>query len=216
MRCFNVIENDIYVDQIWELARKAGFADLRLALWNGLSTLVTLREYESFLQPGGRNLTHEEQTRAWAGGCRLFFLHKRGARAVPDSRQSAGLAARLEVVLASRCITAGSPLRASVRVKNTGTTHWLPSDTEDEIGSVRLGAWLTPVGQKRQALPRFFLPRNDGKGVPPGEEVAFDIELPAIAEPGQYHLEFDMVSELVCWFGLFGSPIVGINVEVTP
>jgi SAM-dependent methyltransferase len=212
MRHFTVIENDIHMDAIWRMAQAAGFGDLRLAVWNGNATLVSLKEYDGFLRSGARHTGYEDSTRDFARGCRLFFLHKRGERPMPDSRQPFGLKAELAVALTSRAVVVGTPIRASVRVKNVGTTLWLPSDAE--AGPVRLGAWLEGGGQRHLELPRHHLPRRDGRGVRPGEEVAFDIELPAITEPGRYRFEFDMVSEFVCWFGANGSPTVTGEVEV--
>jgi hypothetical protein len=40
----------------------------------------------------------------------------------------------------------------------------------------------------------------------PGESADINIELPAIAEPGNYALKFDLVSEGVEWFEKCGSP----------
>ncbi len=212
MRQFTVVENDIRIEEVWALAQAAGFGDIRLALWHPSPTLVSLAEFNDFLRPGVRHAAHEESARGIARTSRLFFLRKPGQCGATDSRQAAGLKADLAVEFTARSVPAGTPFRASVRLKNTGTALWLPSDAES--GPVRLAAWLATAGRLPREL-RFPLPKNDGPGVRPGEEVAFDIELPVVEEPGRYRFEFDLVSEAVCWFNSNGSPTVTVHVEVT-
>lgn len=212
MRHYTVVENDIHVEEIWRWASAAGFADMRLAVWDVNPTLVSLEEFGNFLRPGAENPAYVESARAFLQERRLFFLHKQGDRGLPDSRQRSGLAAALGVEFGPRCVPAGTPFRAAVRIKNTGTALWLPSDAD--IGPVFLGSHLLDAGGKSQDFSRHALPKGDGGGVRPGEEVALDVVLPVIPRPGRYRIEFDMVSEYICWFNINGSPTVAVDVEV--
>jgi SAM-dependent methyltransferase len=211
MRNFKVVENDIVMEEIWPLAQAAGFTDLKLAFHGPILSLVPLDEYNQFLQPGAHNARLLEETKLYLRGQRMFFLSK-GPPAVPDSRQHFGLVADLEVELAARSVRAGTPLRGRARVKNVGTTLWLPSDAE--VGPVRLGARGLDAAGKRQEFTRHALPNANGDGIRPGEEVTFEFEMPPLGGPGRYRLEFDLVSELVCWFSINGSPIRTIDVQV--
>jgi len=48
---------------------------------------------------------------------------------------------------------------------------------------------------------------DEGRPILPKESVALDVNIPAL-DKGNYILEFDMISNDVCWFALNGSPHV--------
>ena len=49
----------------------------------------------------------------------------------------------------------------------------------------------------------------------PGETVEVDVQLPVLPR-GRYILEFDLVSNDVCWFAINGSEVVRVAAEVLP
>jgi ubiquinone/menaquinone biosynthesis C-methylase UbiE len=52
MRLHKVVENDIRIEEIWSAAQRAGFTDLKLAVFNSLSYLLSLPEFERYLAEG--------------------------------------------------------------------------------------------------------------------------------------------------------------------
>ena len=55
---------------------------------------------------------------------------------------------------------------------------------------------------------------GDGRTIAPDETVEFEVNVPTLP-PGNYSLEFDMVSNDVCWFALNGSPTVRVAVKIS-
>lgn len=212
MRMYKVVENDIVIQGIWEMAQRAGFTDVKLAVYNPILFTVSLKEFEEYLDGGAANQRYADETRNFMRGHRVFFLSKGEAKA-PDSRQRAGLLAQLKVSLASDHAAAGKPFTAYVTAINVGTTTWLP--TTSPKGPVHLGTHLlTPEGALLSLdYSRHVLTPSDGRPVLPGESVTFTTAVPS-PNRGQYILEFDLVSERVCWFEHNGSPTVKIEVEV--
>jgi LPS sulfotransferase NodH len=101
---------------------------------------------------------------------------------------------------------AGRSLLATVEVKNTGVLAWAPSYAQwptQEWPMVRLsyhlldaeGALVERDGE-RIVLNRY---------VPPGGSITFVEEFVAPAAPGDYIIEWDMLSEGDCWFAECGG-----------
>jgi hypothetical protein len=99
-----------------------------------------------------------------------------------------------------------------VTVKNIGTALWLSSYSQ--VGPVRLGTSLRNELGVFLESGRFWLPSNGMGCVLPGETVKFDIVVPAVQMPGLYVLDFDMVSEHICWFAAQGSQVTSLQVQV--
>jgi hypothetical protein len=153
-----------------------------------------------------------EMARAYMQERRVFFLHK-GEPALADSRQPAGLLAKLSVMLTSPRVTAGTSFSVWVNIENSGSVVWLP--TTSGMGAVHLGCHLFDASGKELALDYFrhALTPGEGRPVQPGETLSFEARLPSPPK-GHYILEFDLVSEMVCWFALNGSRTVRVVVEV--
>ncbi|MBD0370146.1 MAG: class I SAM-dependent methyltransferase [Pyrinomonadaceae bacterium] len=212
MRMHQVIENDINVREIWETARAAGFTDIKLSVFNPGIFLLSLDEFDECMNGRALDERYASAMRAYMQHHRIFFLRKGEAKFM-DSRQRAGLSAEIKVEMESRRTTEGEPFRASVTVKNTGTSIWLP--TSAFRGPVHMGTHL--LGSDglliNRDYSRHLLTHGEGHPVQPGETVAFEASIPA-PPVGNYVLEFDLVSEYVCWFENNGSPVVRIEVEV--
>lgn len=211
MRNFAVVENDIHLDEIWPLAEQAGFSDIEVAYWTPGIGLMPLADYLGYARQGRQlNTGCARVARLHLQERSLFFLH-RGEPGRPTSRQARGLAAEIEVALASPRVPVGQPATGTVRVRNIGSATWLPAAAP--IGAVNLGVrrhagWL----RRRQEVSRHPVP-SGGPGIRPGDEVVMPVTLPPLP-PGRHELVFDLVAELVTWFEQVGSRPARVVVEV--
>jgi SAM-dependent methyltransferase len=215
MRNFKVLEDDIHVGEIWSSAQKAGFTRMTFTVVSPPTLYLSLPEFEDYLS-GGQHQRVTEATRLYMQERRVFFLQKGAAAPVPDSRSRTGLAAALEVKLASSKVRAGTPLIAHVVVTNTGKATWLPPGAK--AGAVNLGCHLLDSSGKmlKQDFFRYVLTPEleEGRPIAPGETLKFDCRMPLLSR-GTYVLEFDLVSELVTWFSMIGSKAVRLAIEIT-
>jgi SAM-dependent methyltransferase len=212
MRHSRVVENDINIREIWGLGEKAGFTRIELSVFNSPPFYLPLEQFEDYLKGGSANRRYMEATRAYMQERRVFFLHK-GEPALADSRRPVGLLAKLSVSLASPKVTSGTPFSASVIVENSGSAIWLP--TTAKTGAVHLGCHLFSASGKQLDLDYFrqVLTSGEGRPIQPGETLGFEVKVPSPPK-GHYVLEFDLVSEMVCWFALNGSQTVRVAAEV--
>jgi SAM-dependent methyltransferase len=235
MRMYRTIENDIQIKEIWETAQFAGFTEIKLAVFNPNLFLLPLERFQKYVA-GGRDVEeYLAQTRAYQQGHQIFFLHKGGSSTPSDSRQQSGLLAALDVTLAPARVAEGDLLHISVVVKNVGDAVWLPSTGANESmagaasifdergnlikenlqrGAVHLGSHL--FDRQGRLLERDYsrhLLTEDARPVKPGDALSFKTTL-ASAKQGSYVLEFDLVSEWVCWFEANGSQTVRVEFEV--
>jgi ubiquinone/menaquinone biosynthesis C-methylase UbiE len=212
MRLYGILENDIDLPEIWDTARKVGFTDLKLSVFNPNLFLLSIEEFKEYLERGQSYERYAEETRRYVEQHSIFFLYK-GNPAPPDSRQHRGLLARLEVNLKSTRIERGQNIMARVKIANIGSAVWLP--TSAPKGPVNLGTHLLTSNGKLINLDysRHSITGGAGRPILPGESILLDIIIPP-PNPGEYILEFDLVSEGVCWFGQYGSETVRIPIEV--
>jgi len=240
MRTHRVIENDINVREIWSDAQRAGFTEIKLAVVNPNTFLLSLDEFEAYVggEDSGERYTFE--TREQMQHRRVFFLFKGESEAPPDSRQREGLLADLQVEPASNRIRAGKRLRLKVIAKNTGTSVWLPAPeaawpwwqksvlkgfgrrphmgpdrVPPRVGGVRFAIQLLDEAGKLLDIDyfRYHLTPGQGRLIKCGEAVEFSIDVPMLRS-GKYVLKCDLVSEFVGWFASVGSKEVHIPIEV--
>jgi len=212
MRMHGILENDINISEIWHIARRVGFTDLKLSIFNPNVFLLSVEDFQEYLKRGQPYARYAEETRNYIEQHMIFFLYK-GNPTGPDSRQHKGLSAQLEVELKSTRIEHERNILARVKIINTGEAIWLP--TSSPKGPVHLGTHLFAAEGKLINLDysRHKLTAGEGRPIFPGELLFLDIAVPA-PDCGRYILEFDLVSEGVCWFGQFGSETVRIPIEV--
>ena len=213
MRTAGVIENDIRIEEIWRLAQRAGFTDLKLAVFLLEPLLLGVGEFEEFLR-GGRDSTHEfiKATRAFMQNQRNFFLYK-GPPAPRDSRYRYGLTGRISLSPATITVREGEPVKLKAIVTNDSKSVWLPVSAG--AGAVMLGCHVHYADGSvfRESYQWVALTSGEGHKIFPGETVAVDVELSALPR-GPYVLEFDLVSNNVCWFAMNGSEVVRVGAEV--
>lgn len=208
MRQHRVIENDIVVEEIWDLAAAAGFCSIRVAIFDPEPAFVPLEEFNGYLagDPGCRE-------RAAASTARRLRYHRvilleKGEPLRRDSRDARGLVAQIEIALAPRH-TAGAMMPVRAVVTNTSSSDWLPHAAG--VGGIGFGVFLieSTDGRSRECLR---LPLSD-RVIPPGGSCPIEFALPA-PPPGTWTFEFDLVAEHVTWFHLLGSPVPRIEVVV--
>lgn len=206
MEKFNVIENDIFIEEIDAMARAIGFEELKVAWYVPTPILLDVPKFNRVI--GGQAAPDEERmllARAAAElqNMRIFFLYKPGAERV-DSRFGSGLKAGLDVRVTR---SEKGMLTGSVTARNIGSAVWLPSGSG--AGDVNVGVHLLDAEGKvvNMDYARIVLSANP---VAPGESrvVDFSIGVPGLAT---YTLAFDLVSEQVAWFELKGSEPVLVS-----
>ena len=206
---YGVVENDVDVHAIGRVARRCGFADLKMSVFHEPEHLVSLDEYEDLLAGGPSQEEWLVSTRRFLHNVRNFVLIKSGDDRA-DSRTSKGLACEIRAPLPAA--TSGQAIVVDVAVTNTGSAFWLPSTARP--GGVSLGAHLYDANG---ALLDFDYAResltDDPREIPPGESVARRLTLPALG-PGRYTIEIDCVAEDVTWFALAGSRPARLDVDV--
>jgi hypothetical protein len=205
MRNFGVIENDIVMSELAQWAERAGFQDVRIAVFDADTYWCSPKEFDTLSNPVNPQVGYLRHLRSSLANRRLFILQKPGT-VVPDSRDRTQLGGELELTGLSLDRDASASwvvISGACRAMNTGAARWLPS--ESEIAPVRLGARMTRVDGAAEDLARFPLP---GDGVDPGKscEIPFRIEIPAdVAASDGIRIEIDLVSEGITWFAIDGS-----------
>ncbi|MEA2204773.1 MAG: hypothetical protein QOE77_1549 [Blastocatellia bacterium] len=212
MRTFGVVENDIEIREIWRQAQAAGFTDIKLAVFNVPAFHLTLDEFEKFLKGGSGARPYAEAAAAYMQNQRSFFLAK-GEAAASDSRYRTGLQAKIKITPNSITAEAGQPITLHAAVKNNSKSVWLPRSAG--LGAVMLGCHVYDAAGKifHHSYHWEALTPDDGRAIAPGETVEFAVHVPSLPA-GDYLLEFDMVSNDVCWFALNGSPTVKVTARV--
>jgi SAM-dependent methyltransferase len=212
MKNYGVVENDVDIHAIWERAQEVGFASIHLAAYHVPPYHVTLEQYDDLLAGGETYLRWAELTRAFLGNVRNFFLKRAGEEAL-DSRRTEGLAATIAVDVTKESASAGAPIPARATVTNSGHTVWLPSGTIP--GGVSLGAHLFTANGAMLNWDYHWQPLTDpARPIPPGETIEVPFALPPL-DSGSYRIEFDCVSDRVCWFKQVGGTTVTVDLTIT-
>ena len=215
MKHFKVLENDVVMGGIWRDAERAGFVGLALPVFDVSPVQFPLAGFEDFLD--GRRAPVRAVVRSLrrsAAQQRTFFLLKAGTERV-DSRRRHGLVADLRVTLDTATARPGAPVHGTATVRNTSGATWLPTTTR--VGAVLLGGHLLAADDGRSVDHGFFrAPLTPGapREIAPGEVLEIRFALPPLGR-GRFVVEFDMVSEGICWFSANGSAVARVPLEIT-
>jgi SAM-dependent methyltransferase/glycosyltransferase involved in cell wall biosynthesis len=217
MKQFGVLERDIILSDIYELARRIGFR--RLCLKPYVYPEQVEVDYEEFalLKEGKKVSTPYLSSQEIADTLEryhpLFYLEKDGERPLTSASASPELLqARIVIKECPERVSKGKVMRVIALCENTGQSLWL-SKARPLGGFVSFGVkLLTPNGRLlddtrgRQPLT---------EDVPPGGqiEVVSEVSLEGL-ESGCYRILFDMVNELVNWFQDKGSEAAERWVEI--
>ncbi|HEY7786462.1 MAG TPA: class I SAM-dependent methyltransferase [Pyrinomonadaceae bacterium] len=212
MRTFGVIENDVKIREIWRDARLAHFTDIKVAVFNVPPFHLSLDDFEAFLNDEPITAVYVLATREFLKNQRNFFLYK-GPPAASDSRFRAGLQAEIRITSNNLSAIEGETIVARATVTNTSNSVWLPRSAQ--LGAVMLGVHVYHADETihRHSFHWEALTEGEGRPIRPNESVDVEIRMPPLPK-GDYILEFDMVSNDVCWFSLNGSPTVRVPLEV--
>jgi SAM-dependent methyltransferase len=213
MRTTGVIENDIRIEEIWRLAKRAGFTDLKLAVFLLEPLFLDVGEFEKFLRgTRGTIRAFTQATRNFMHSQRNFFLYK-GRPALRDSRYRHGLTGRISLSPATITAREGEPVKLKANVTNDSKSVWLPVSAG--AGAVMLGCHVHHADGSvfRESYHWAALTSGEGRKIFPDETVAVDVELSPLP-PGSYVLEFDLVSNDVCWFAINGSQVARLELKV--
>jgi ubiquinone/menaquinone biosynthesis C-methylase UbiE len=212
MKTFGVVENDIDMRSVWHAAQSAGFTDLKLAIFQVQPWLASLDQFEDFLEDSQTSREYVEAARNFLGNQRNFFLYK-GATRPRDSRYRQNLTAQLKVSPAMVTAIENQPIALSAEIKNSSETLWLPRSAG--MGAVMLGCHVYHADGStfRESYHWEPLSSDENRVIQPGETVKLDFQLPGLPR-GQYRIDFDMVSNDICWFAVNGSEVGRVEVEV--
>lgn len=213
MRNYKVLEDDVDIHRIWASAQEAGFRRLRLAVFAPHTFLLSLSEFDDYLNGGAANQQFAQSTRARMENTRLFFLQKSVMGPALDSRSRGNLSAKLEVKTASLTIRQNEPLIMQVVVTNSSRATWLPRSAGR--GAVLLGGRLFDASGTLLELDYFRHPltAGDGRPIAPGETLTVEVRMPVPAK-GSYIVEWDLVSEAVGWFSTVGLVPARVRLDV--
>jgi 2-polyprenyl-3-methyl-5-hydroxy-6-metoxy-1,4-benzoquinol methylase len=208
MRTYGVIERDIVMKDVAELAATIGFCPPQMAYFMPRALWTDLLEFERLIAtPSLANLILEvadrflpgvrkpetrlrAHARPWFENKRVFLLQKPGA-VERDSRQLVGLAAQIDV---SDLARSSDGISGRVHVTNTGTATWLPSTAP--VGAVNVGLQLIARSGTLLALDYQRVPLA-AHPVRPGDSLTVQFSAPV---PTDATLRIDLVAEGVVWF----------------
>jgi len=198
-----VLENELVLEDIADRAIVAGFAAVRIIV----DTRVPVGEIDAHqLRPfmGGHGFAHY-----WKHLCAeldghhyiLLFAASPEATTVRPKR----LLAMITIVGTRGELTmrAGQRQSLDIHLYNAGDTRWL--HRAGEPGWTRLGAHLHRGGRARPIVDFDWLRASLPHDVAPDATARLSVELPAIAEAGEYLVIFDLVIEGSAWFAERGS-----------
>jgi len=184
MRNHGVIENDVDIEQVAEMAGRIGFSLPRMAWYTQHATIVDYKRYQAATRtpqplPGNDHIR-----------LRTFALSKKGAERI-DSRNTKRLRGELAVSLLQ---IEGSHYFWRASYKNSGAAVWLNGESAI-AGAVR-------IGYRQNANEGRVLIRNSE--ILPGESGVVEFSTKGDATG------FDFVSEYVTWFANVGASTVKV------
>jgi SAM-dependent methyltransferase len=217
MRNYAVLENDVDLDAISNLARSAGFDRLSCKWMANMD--ATLEEHHALLAGNEtqKNVSLEREieqrlisnTRHVMKDKTIFYLYKGPVHL--DSRGHVGLAHDISFERSDYTILRGQTLFLEFNVRNTGTAEWLTENVLG-IGVVKAAAHL--YDQNLQLLSLDFCRQHFTSNTLPGVNVRMIMPM-QFDTSGSFVVAVDMVSEGVCWFETLGSIPKYIKVHVT-
>jgi ubiquinone/menaquinone biosynthesis C-methylase UbiE len=206
---YDVLENDLVLEDVVALAYEVGFTEFTCKL--GCGDELTLEEYLALVsrKPSdtlqrriNNNISNTMINKS------IFFLQKGDLQI--DSRGAIGLDCSIEVESRQMRVGAGEEFSIRCLVRNKGKARWL-HDAQQTVGTVRIGTHLYDANGKLLDLD--FGRSALEKDIEPNEETICYLHL-LIKELGRYRIMIDMVSEHVCWFESLGFKAVDVEVEV--
>jgi ubiquinone/menaquinone biosynthesis C-methylase UbiE len=218
MKEFGVLERDVVLAEIYELAKSSGFRRMILKPYVSPEHVdLDYEELHAFKE--GRKvstpfLTSQEVADFIERYHPLFCLEKGGERPLTSANASPELLrARITIKECPKRARRGEVMKVVALCENTGQSLWL-SQPRPFGGYVTFGVKLLTIAGRLldDGLGRQVLARD----VPPGGhiEVVAEVALEGF-EAGRYRVLFDMVNEQVHWFQHKGSEAAEQTLEIT-
>lgn len=216
MKNYNVLENDIDLVEIFELAQEQGFTDIKIKLL--CNTSLSLEQYKTlvgkrvpFMGLATDKLINSHiinNVKAVMNDKSIFFLYK--GENISDSRSHIGLSHSIKVERDQYFAKVDEIIKIALDISNTGTSTWLNANV-GYYGVVFIGLHLYENNKLINLdFARFLFPDP----IKPGQKVRQNIEF-KISQKGVYQITIDLVSEQVCWFENIGSKPITITVSIT-
>jgi 2-polyprenyl-3-methyl-5-hydroxy-6-metoxy-1,4-benzoquinol methylase len=201
MTNFRVLENDIVLEDVWQLAQGVGFTNIEIRPMLADYSL-SLDEYLSLVDMKGVGSRGREALMTGTVSMSMFFLQK--GPFVYDSRYRSCLSASIKVPATLKA-TVGVPVTLKMLCTNSGRGRWLSRVPDDDlvgkvnVALIRCDESGAPVDRNWRRVP---LPRD----VEPGESIEIACEI-VFEAPARFVLRAELVSELVAWFEATSDPI---------
>ena len=233
-----VLEKDILIDEVDQLASDAGFESNEVILttfpdaaidcheWYKISKHRNVLAYRLgiFIDLFRKNRRHSEAiyhaklvNRQRHHPCMVF---KKQMKPRKDSRLPGELRANLSCIQVDNPIQSDHPFRIVVNSKNQGDTHWICLGDFLGSGAMNLGeGGYVSLGVKLFAENGELIDDNYGRGpfscnVAPGNEAKVTALLRAPKTPGKFRLKLDLVDEGITWFEDRGSEPLDVWITV--
>jgi SAM-dependent methyltransferase len=219
---FGILENDVYIDKIWQEAQECGFTDFKIfPIGSASGMAIDFNQYEKYMEGCDRIFPHDKNRFHLRGG-QVFFLHK-GFLAL-DSRAPNRLLATIESQGAvPNKVTKGGVCSLIIKITNKSDCIWI-SHHYPLGGFVQLGAHI----EKHINSPHNFFYQDDSyvminydylrvplpSDIKPNEFFILEPSFTLPHDPGIYRITFDLVDELVRWFAQDGSQTLSFEIEV--
>ncbi|MFK7805619.1 MAG: class I SAM-dependent methyltransferase, partial [Anaerolineae bacterium] len=199
MQHYTVLENDILLNDVYEIAQSVGFTNIVIKMVGDLD--FSLREYNFFTHPRMIKLASRFFPRIVGPllNKSIFFLSK--GEMVHDSRGHIGLSHEMTAEKSAYSAKVDEVISIPLTIKNTGHSIWLNENYVD-IGIVKIGSHL--LAESGEFLKMDFTRDVISRTVRPGETLQQSVQV-SFPEKGVYSLSLDLLSEQVVWFGLTGS-----------
>jgi SAM-dependent methyltransferase len=207
MREYGVLENDLDVVTLSETFVRAGFNSPTFKVQADAPLAVSVEDRRLCLDSNPPLSVRNSIRDAMINGAVLFF--RKGERQL-DSRRAEGLAHRMEIMSQGLRLRPCQEYLLPIRLWNTGTSHWLCSNSEDR-GIVKVGSQLLhpETGEMILDHGRWAIPHDVAPGASIVMKIPFRVDI-----PGHFTVRFDLVSEFVAWFRVLGAQEVLVDVRV--
>jgi SAM-dependent methyltransferase len=205
-----VLENELVVEDIGELALASGFAAVRVVVAGRTPFEIDAADLRAFTR--GRGFA-----RYWKSLCAGLdghhYLMLFAGSPVPTTARPKLLRAALRPASLPK-VRRGERARFAIDVHNQGDTAWLAR--EGVPGWTRLGAHLyREHGAVRELVDFDWVRVQLASDVAPDRSVRISVPLPPIEMAGTYVIVFDLVIEGITWFADRGSMPLSVPSRVT-
>lgn len=209
MQNYNVLENDIIIPEIYDIAKRVGFDAIKFKMNTDID--INLEEYIAVKNNNISVRTNEkliDKVQRLNTNQTIFFLSK--GKIVVDSTSREGLAHSILTPGSSYKVKHQQTINIPLEITNEGKAKWLIENVNN-IGIVRIGVHL--YNEDGKLLDLNFARYGLAEEVYPGKTLSKTISV-QLKEIGKYKLGIDLVSEEVSWFAWLGSKPILIDVEI--